>query len=66
MTGNITAPGTITSIRTDGTINYTLNCTTGILSSLSSTSNTNQAVQSVGNFGGTGDILIIYPGTGTS
>ena len=33
---------------------------------MSTTSNTNQAIPSVGNFGGTGDKLIISPGTSTS
>ncbi len=56
--------GTITA--TGGTINGILNCTTGIFSSLSTTGNTNQAVPSVGNFGGTGDKLIISPGTSTT
>ena len=58
VSGNITSLG--------GTINGTLNCTTGIFNSLSTTSNTNQAIPSVGNFGGTGDKLIISAGTSTS
>jgi hypothetical protein len=41
----------------------TLNCITGIFTSLSTTGNTNIAIPSAGNYGGTGDKLILYPGT---
>ena len=58
VSGNITSLG--------GTINGTLNCTTGIFSGLSTTGNTNVAIPSVGNFGGTGDKLILNPGTSTT
>ena len=43
----------------------TLNCTTGIFNSISTTGTTNVAIPSLGNFGGTGDKLILYPGTST-
>ena len=44
----------------------TLNGTTGIFGTVSTTNNTNQAIPSIGNFGGTGDKLILYPGTATT
>ena len=58
VSGNITALG--------GTINGTLNCTTGIYNSISTTGSTNVNIPSLGNFGGIGDKLILYPGTSTT
>ena len=44
----------------------TLNGTTGIFGTISTTNNTNQAIPAVGNFGGTGDKIVIYNGTPTT
>jgi hypothetical protein len=64
ITNPSTTLGNITSL--GGTINGTLNCITGIYTSISTTGSTNVAITSLGNFGGIGDKLILYPGTSTA
>lgn len=59
LTGNLSTNSQITGFTT-------LNGTTGIFGTLSTTNNTNQSIPAVGNFGGTGDKIIIYNGTSTT